>query len=261
MPVRTSGLALAALILSLVGMFTVIFTLIAVFLGFLAIIAIKRNRDQVAGMGYAVFAIVAGTLFTGASIFLYTNVELMPVDGYVEAGFNSGMIDYGGDREVQRKDKGYAITRPNARWGVAKQGFMMQMGAEGDLMLVNPYRHAYVQIMADGVFNRTLETYTEEVIKSYRDAHRHGPPGMWGPQVARFQLRDSKKLTLRDGLDGRELIFDMSFGNEQDTYVEHIIHSAARDEFYRIPGWTSKKRFAQMESELRGAIDSFRLIP
>jgi hypothetical protein len=260
-PVRTSGLALAALILSLVGMFTVIFTLLAVLLGLLAIISIKRDRDRLAGMGYAIFAIVAGTVFTGASLFLYTNVELMPVDGYVEAGLNSGMIDYGGDREVQRKEKGYAITRPNKKWGVAKKGFMLQMGAQGDLMLVNPYGHAYVQVMADPVFGRSLENYTDEVIKSYREVRGNAQLGMWAPKVGGFKLRDRRPLKRGDGLQGIELTFDLSYGNEQQTYVEHIFKPAGRDEFYRVPGWTSKQRFAHMESELRGAIDSFRLIP
>src|SRR6266702_4949778 len=67
-PVRTNGLALASVILALVGAFTVIFPLLAVLLGALALNSIRRNRDESAGTGYAIFGIVAGLIFTGLSL-------------------------------------------------------------------------------------------------------------------------------------------------------------------------------------------------
>jgi hypothetical protein len=259
-PVRTSGLALTSVILALVGAFTVIFSLLAVLLGALALISVKRSCGQLAGAGYAIFGIVAGAIFTGLSLFLYINVELMPVDGYLEAGLYSSMIDYSGDREVQRKDRGYAITRPSAKWGVAKKGLMVQLGAEGELMLVNPHRHAYVQVMTEPVFGRSLESYTDAIVKSYREDQRDVHVGLFSPKTSGFKLRDRRPLKRADGLQGFELFFDMRVGGEEITYLEHILQPAGRDEFFRINGWTSRRRFSELEAELRRAIDSFRLI-
>src|SRR5262245_61562674 len=57
-PLRTSGLALASVILALIGAFTILFTLLAVLLGVAALVSISRNRERLAGSGYAVFGIV-----------------------------------------------------------------------------------------------------------------------------------------------------------------------------------------------------------
>jgi hypothetical protein len=238
----------------------VLFTLLAVLLGACALLSIARNRDRLAGSGYAMFGIVAGVIFTGLSLFLYINFELLPVDGYLEAGLYSSMVDYSGDREVQRKDKKYAITRPSAKWGVAKKGLMNQLGAGGELMLVNPYRHGYVQVMSDGVFGRTLDQYVDEIINTYRNDVREVRVGIWSPSMSGFKLRDRRPLKRADGMQGVELTFDLRIGGEELTYVEHILRPAGRDEFHRVHGWSARRRFAQIEEEMRRALDSFRLL-
>ena len=259
-PIRTNGLALASVVLALVGAFTVIFTLVAVLLGALALISIKRNRDRTAGTGYAIFGILAGVMFTGLSLFLYMNFELLPVEGYWEAGWYSGMVDYSGEREVQQKDRGYAITRPSVKWGVAKQTLMHQLGAEGELMLVNPHRRAYVQVMAEPVVGRNLDVFVDEVIKSYREGRNDLHADLLAPKMGGFKLRQRGPLKRPDGLQGVELLFDLRIGPEEFTFVEHILQPAGRDEFFRINGWASRRRFSHVEEELRRAIDSFRLL-
>ena len=259
-PIRTNGLALTSVVLSLVGAFTVIFSLVAVLLGACALISIKRNRDRTAGTGYAIFGIVAGVIFTGLSLFLYMNFELLPVEGYWEAGWYSGMIDYSGDREVQQKDRGYSITRPNVKWGVAKQSLKLQLGVEGDLLLVNPQRRAYVQVLAEPVFGRSLDAYVDEVVKSYREDRNDLHVGLWAPKSGGFRLRQRGPLKRVDGLQGVELLFDLHVGPEELTFVEHILQPAGRNEFFRVNGWASRRRFSHVEGEMRQAIDSFRLL-
>src|SRR5437870_8377341 len=103
-PARTSGLALASAILALIGAFTILFTILAVLLGACALLSIRRHRDRLAGSGYAAFGIVAGIVFTGLSVFLYSNFEVLPLDGYLEAGLYADGVDYSSDREVLRQD-------------------------------------------------------------------------------------------------------------------------------------------------------------
>src|SRR5207248_9870045 len=71
-PLRTSGLAIASVVLALVGAFTLLGTLAAVALGGVALINIAQNPDRVTGKGYAIFGIVAGIIFTGLTLFAFT---------------------------------------------------------------------------------------------------------------------------------------------------------------------------------------------
>src|SRR5262245_25176560 len=67
-PRRTSGLAIASVILAVAGAFTVLGTVIAVLLGLVALVGIARHRERLAGTGYAIFGIVWGVIFTGVSL-------------------------------------------------------------------------------------------------------------------------------------------------------------------------------------------------
>src|SRR5207302_8262451 len=59
---RTSGLALASILLALIGAFTVVGTLAAVVLGVLALLQIAGKPDRLAGKGYALAGILLGVL-------------------------------------------------------------------------------------------------------------------------------------------------------------------------------------------------------
>ena len=260
-PIRTSGLALASVILALVGAFTVIFTLLAVLLGICALLSVGRNRDRVAGSGYATFGIVAGTALTILSLFLYSNIELLPFDGYLEGSFYSGMVDYSGEREITRKDEGFAITRPSAKWGIAKKAMQDQLGVTCDLMLANPHGRAYVQINMEPVFGRQLDAYVDELIRSYRNENREVRVGILRPTMGGFKLRERRPVKAIANTQVVELVFDLHLGGEELTYLDHIVLAANHDEFYMVQGWTARRRFARMEDELRRALDSFRVLP
>ena len=73
---RTSGFALASVVLALIGMFTIVLTAVAVVLGFVGLISISRNRGQFTGAGYAVFGITVGLIFTGLTLFAVTREEI-----------------------------------------------------------------------------------------------------------------------------------------------------------------------------------------
>ena len=55
LPLRTSGYALASVILALVGAFTLIGSAVAVVFGVCGLISISRNRGRLTGSAYAVF--------------------------------------------------------------------------------------------------------------------------------------------------------------------------------------------------------------
>src|SRR5689334_10210143 len=61
---RTSGYALASVVLALVGAFTLVGTAVAVALGAAGLVSIARHRDRLSGAGYAVLGIVLGAALT-----------------------------------------------------------------------------------------------------------------------------------------------------------------------------------------------------
>src|SRR5689334_20533062 len=75
-PLRTSGWAIASLVLALIGAFTVLGTVVAVLCGLVALVSVGRSGGRLAGAGLAVFGIILGTLFTGLTLFAYSTGEL-----------------------------------------------------------------------------------------------------------------------------------------------------------------------------------------
>lgn len=258
-PRRTSGLALASVILALVGAFTVIFTLMAVFLGFCALVSVRREPERLAGAGYAVFGIVAGLALTVFSVFLYSNVELLPVDGLLDTGFIASQVDYTSEREVTRPAKKFAITKPSPRWGIARESLIRQMDAECDLMLVNARKQTYVQVFMVELNGESVDEFVDDVIKSYKD-DRPGRPA-WEPPSAGFKLRARQKLPPENGMQATELLIDLRVMGQDITYLERVIQAEGRDLAFRVRGWAPKRRFPQMEPEIRRALDSFRVLP
>jgi hypothetical protein len=259
-PRRTSGLALASVILALVGAFTIIFTLLAVLLGACALVSIRRQPERLAGAGYAMFGMVAGLALTVLSAFLYSNVELLPIDGFLEAGVVSSQVDYTGDREVSRPTKKFAITRPSPRWGVAKESLVRQMDADCDVMLVNARKQTYVQATLIELNGESVDEFVDDVIKSYREEHPAGRPP-WEPPNTGFKMRSRKKLPPAEGMQVTELLVDLRVTGQDMTYVDRIIRAEGRDLVFRVRGWAPKRRFVQMETEIRRALDSFRILP
>src|SRR5262249_51746768 len=113
-PPRTSGYAVASVVLALVGAFTIVFTLLAVLFGVAGLMSIARHRDRVVGAGYATFGIVAGLLFTGLTLFAFSRGEVFGVGDQVRERLWGGDIIRGGPREAVRGKDGFAITRPAA---------------------------------------------------------------------------------------------------------------------------------------------------
>src|SRR5262245_61669252 len=59
-PLLTSGYAVASVVIALVLAFTGIGPLVAVLLGIIGLVHIRKHRDQVAGTGYAILGIGLG---------------------------------------------------------------------------------------------------------------------------------------------------------------------------------------------------------
>jgi hypothetical protein len=259
---RTSGYALGSVILALVGAFTVVGTLAAVVLGATGLVSIARNRDRLTGVGYAVFGIVAGVLLTVFSLFLYTSFELFDVNGVLRSGVLSSQIDYGGGPEINRKQQGYAISRPNSKWGVARDSLVKQFELDCDLFLVNPSKDCYVEVLIVDMGESSMDEFLDEVIKAYKEDQVQKVGARKRAQtLSDFKLRGRQILPPAAGVRSAELLIDLKVDGQEMTFLDRIVREDGGDRAFRVRAWASRRRFGRLEAELRRALDSFRILP
>jgi hypothetical protein len=264
-PRRTSGLALASVILAVAGTFTILGTLLAVVLGLLALVSIARRHERLAGIGYAVFGIVWGAVFTGLAVFAYSRGELFGLNNVVRNATLSGQIRYDGPLEVVRRDEGFAITRPTEKWGIAEATPEPILWPDDPtrgvaVTLVHLPTYSLVDVTYDDVGNQSLDQCQERVIGWFSNGPSGRPNGREANLLGftHFQLRQSRKLKPQDGAEVAELLLDARLAGESRTYLVRLVKRGR--ELYIVRGWTQRRRFPQMEAEIRRAVESFRLL-
>lgn len=263
-PVRTSGYALASVLSALVFAFTGIGTLLAILLGLMALGQIRRHRGQVAGKGYALFGIIAGTVFTALFALAVIKAEFFAVGDQLREQFLSAKVDRSGPLEVKRLQDGYAITRPSPKWGIARDDLADELLPEGGLTLLNVGRDACITVTTDWRGNRSLEQYRDDLLNEYR-TQQTPLSGLNGERfgVSDLKIRQTRRLPVTRGLEGVEVLFDVRISNLSFTFLTRIVKTTGNrdDKVYIIRGWTQAWRFAPMEEEVRRGLDSFRLLP
>jgi hypothetical protein len=263
-PRRTSLLALASAVLALVGAFTLVGTAAAVLLGLLALVGIARNRERVAGAGLAAFGVVAGGLLTAATLFALTSADLFGMAGWLPNMGGEG-VDTGGPLEVVLAEKGFAITRPTARWGRFAQGLRTndvvgELQTDADLILVQAARHLYVDVTnEDGANGQGLDHWQAEALAALNGG-AGGPGRVAGLGLGpRATLRHTTPLPTERGVERRELELDVRCGVEHWTMLLRL-HQTADGDVFVTRAYARQNRFRQYEAELRKALDSFRVL-
>jgi hypothetical protein len=252
-------------VLALVGAFTVLGTLAAVVLGVVSLVSIARNRERVAGVGFAAFGILAGCLFTGLTVLALSNSELFGVGSWVRERSMADQIDVDGPLEVVVAGKGFAITRPSEKWGQARNNQVddpvpsaFQKGR--DLLLVQPARYAFVDVRLVAANPLGPNLASEDLrprIKSnpWEREDEDGPR----PIIGEPQTRKAVDLPPRGDLKVRERELDVRYAGQPWRFLIRE-YEKTDGQVYLVRGYTQKSRFAHVEDELRRALDSFRVL-
>jgi hypothetical protein len=256
---RTSGFAIASLVLALLGAFTVVGTAVAVLFGAVALVRIARDRENVTGAGFALFGIVLGCAFTALTVFAYSRGELFGFGDQIRAQNMAGKVDHGGPLEVVRQPPGFKIVRPNERWGVARPELMAELENDSDLLLVNTARDAYVDVEKQELNGRNLEAHRQGVIDWYRNEEKAPPKGEL-PRVRELKVLANRQLPTRGGLELGEVVLEMRDTGQRLTFVIRLARPVRSNVVYQLRAWTGRRRFPQMEEELRKVLDSFEVI-
>ena len=262
-PLRTSGLAVASMVLALVGAFTLVGTLAAVLCGLAALVSIGRSGGRRAGVGFALFGIVAGVLFTGLTLFAYSTGELFGVGDQVRERLLAGRVDSSGPLEIVRPDPGFKITRPSERWGTARPDFAQELQNTSSLLLVNAARDAYVDVSVMSAVGRGIDALRQDVIKSFQDEQHNGGAGKDGDdgrRVLGVKVRDSRRVEGPEGYEVGEVVLDVRVPGQSLTYLIHVVKKPRAARAFLVRGWTNRRRYPQEEADLRKVIDSFRIV-
>lgn len=261
-PLRTSGFAIASLVLALVGAFTLIGTAAAVILGVVALVRIARDRERLAGAGFALFGIVLGCAFTALTLLAYSTGELFGVGDQVRAQMMAGQVDHGGPLEVVRQPPGFKIVRPNEKWGVARPELQRELENDSNLMLVNTARDAYVDVSVDELHGRTLEAYRNELIETHRNQPGAEAARAKGElrHVTEFKVRANRQLPTRGGMEMGEVILDMRDTGQRLTFLIRVVRPVGSRRVFVVRAWAMRRRFNLMEEELRKVLDSFEVV-
>jgi hypothetical protein len=273
-PVRTSALALASAVLALAGAFTVVGTLAAVVLGGAALVSIGRNRERLAGYGLALFGTLAGGALTALTLLALTTSELFGLGGWLREKAMADQIDTSGPLEVVSA-KGFAITRPSEKWGQAmanglEDPILAPLHKNRDLLLVQPARNAFVDVRVDGTKRLLrLDQCREEVMQELRsvpespllDGEDEDVPRRRG-LASRIESDPNSRrpLPALEGVEGEEFVADVHRAGQGWRLLIRVYKKPAGP-LYIVRAYTQRRSFRRVESELRQALDSFRLLP
>jgi hypothetical protein len=262
-PPRTSGLAVASLVLALVGAFTVVGTVAAVLCGLAALVSIGRSGGRRAGAGFAVFGLILGVLFTGLTLFAYSRGELFGVGNRLREAMLEGQVDFTGPLEIVRPDQGYKISRPSDKWGIARRELAHELGEENNLVLVNPSQDAWVEVSSMPALGQTIDQLRQSVEKTFEDGQRAQPAGNMKDEMrrmSRVKVRERKRLPSEHQYEVGEVVLDAHVGSQPLTYVVQVVKKPRGSRACVLYGWTQRRRFGQCEGELRKVLDSVRLL-
>src|SRR5262249_24497163 len=205
-------------------------TLLAVLLGLLALVSVARQRERFAGIGYAIFGIVWGIVFTGLSVFAYSRGELFGLNNVVRKAALSGQLHYEGPLEVGRRDEGFAITGQTEKGGIAAETPEPVLWPDDpmrgvDLTLVYLPTYSLVDVTYDDVGNLDLDQCQERVVGWFNNNAGGRRTGRENALLGftHFQLRQSRKLKPQDGAEVAELLLDARLAGESRTYLVRLV--------------------------------------
>lgn len=271
-PIRTSGFALASLVLAITGAFTVVGTLAAIALGLVAIGTILYRREHVAGLGYAVAGIAIGLVFTALTILALFAGEPLSFTNYWHEREMAPYVDTTGPSEVVKN--GWAITRPSEQWGVAANIMVADEFAKlflvkstPDLLLVQIKHHAYIDVLATPDGGKRLQNYMDEYLSDYQSLddnpwvdQQGKDEGLMRVSNGKFRRRPSP-VAAPPGCTALDAEMDVTVAGQPWVMKVRMFHSANTKEFYILRAYTPRRNFSENKNDFEKALDSFRILP
>jgi hypothetical protein len=258
---RTSGLALASIVLALVGAFTIVGTVAAIVVGILALVQMIGCTDRVAGRGYALAGILIGAFMTAGTLFAVTSIELFGLTSMMSEAYWQGKLDFSGPMEIVRTREGFAITRPSAKWGLLKQ-HGSDDHVRDDLLLVRPDEDAVVLCIAEPV---QKDWGIEKCREIAEEMLRKGREGLFTQKSRSFTNSQPPPLKVDrpgpvNGVEMVEMLINKKVGSEDKSFLVRVHKKRGDDTMFVVVAGTRRTLLTRIEPELREALNSFRIL-
>jgi hypothetical protein len=280
---RTNLLALLSAGVALAGAFTpLIGQVAAVVLGSMALVRINRRPDREAGAGLALFGIVCGLVFGALMVFALFAGELFGVAGWWREKTLADQVDSSGPLEFSDRIKGFTITRPSRKWGIAvnkdlEDPYIKALTSRSsDLLLVNLNRPILVDVQAETANFRSLEEWENSLLEEWRFEEGidlgfggkggGGGRGMRRPMAQRespFMPKLDESTLRRRNLEvangqGRELEMDLMVANQRWHMMIRLYRTQGK--LFVVRAYAHRqKTFKDVRSEIDSLLDSFKI--
>jgi hypothetical protein len=263
-PERTSGLALASIILSLAGAFTVVGSLLGGVFGLLGLRQIARSPEPLGGRRLALAGAVLGGFFTVFTLGLLLFAEVLPLGGILRALEWAGKLEYPDTLKVTHDRGGVdlgekiMIDRPSRSWGKMPARYKRPDAEQvDDLLLVNPWHDAYIVCIT-----KHMDVPGEKEARESEAKDRFERSELITMLDSRPDKRQPLESKLRDekkniNAEDTEMVLDIKVGGIERTFLIHVLKDGGRIRI--VAGGTRKQRFPRLESLLRTALESFKV--
>jgi hypothetical protein len=283
---RTSGFALASYLLAIIGAFTVVGTVAAVVLGLIAVVRILRDRERVAGLGFAGFGVGLGLAFTALMLWAISSGELFGLPAVLRRTQMADQFDPVDPKTpLEIHESGFSLTRPTAKWARAKKGFqypLVQPLLRNDalLLLVQPDLYAFIDVQSEAnsrlgpaieefILNRlkqdpTQPAFDKDKVKS--------PPKFGGigndddpSEISRITkvtaVGTPKSLPTDAGVQqANEMTAEVTVDGKRWTVLVRT-YQMTGGRLFIVRAFAETARFTRVKDELVKALDSFKLSP
>jgi len=262
--IKTSGLALASLLLALVGAFTVIGTLLAVVFGVLALAHLRRHPETITGKPYALAGIGLGIVFTMVTVTAYSFVEQLGLRNLMGQAQWAGKLDYDIPKTIIRNNEFFSIERPSDRWGLKKPTSKNGPGnAEEDpsgideMLLVNVEEDAHIFVLTERM-QGDLDSY---LTNAKEKLEKEDIGKIFGSKASgRVEVRSTKRPPAVGGLNFVEMVADKKVGGQERTFIVRVAQKQNDNFVYQIFACARKSNFERVEPQLRKALASFKVL-
>jgi hypothetical protein len=267
-PRRTSGYALASLVLALMGAFTP-FTAVALVLGIIGLIQATRHRDRFAGAGFAAAGIVLSLAFGTLTLFAVSSGELFGLGGWIRGRTLAPYVQTAGPIEIVEAGSGFAINRPSEKWGRIDPNnvddpVVRRFHEPNAVMLVHPGEFAFIDVHSV-TENKPLSIAADDVLSAFQPAGKQPrfpfqdeddflPP-------TRATLKQKTALPDKDGVEQVEMEVDVRYFRQQWRFLVRLFRRRGQGVVYIVRGYSQATRFSRVEDQLRRGLDSFRILP
>ncbi len=261
-PLRTSTFALASTICALVGAFTVIGTLAAVVLGIVALVGIVRQRDRLAGLGFAAFGIVAGILFTGVTVFAFTKAEVFGMSNWARAQSLQPLVDETAQAQALVTRPAFAITRPSETWevltGLPGDPLVRALDDKSDLVMVDMRNYAFIDVKVDVAQpGQDLLGYQMKMVSDLNPHHNPWEPPDDDEVIAKAVVSSSEEVapSTKTGFKERKCTMSVGSGRQSWTVLVRLYHKG--NKVYVVRCYGPKNQVKRVEADFDKALGSF----